>query len=271
MGMVVVDRGAVARFARHRRLARSPGPRSSRARSSRAAPRSRSNAWLPRIASGELMVGIMVTEPDYGSDVAGVEGDRRRRPTAAGSHQRREDVGDVRGPRRRAHAARAHRSRSLGRAPRPVDLRHREGTRRRPRFAFDDGTAASSKAARSTPSATAACTPTRSRSTTGSCPAENLVGVEAGHRPRLLPADGRLRERPAADRGARRRPHAGRVRSRHRVRAGTQGVRRAVFDYQLVEGEARAHGRAHPGRPAVLVRRRAGRWRTARARSKRRW
>ncbi len=28
--------------------------------------------WLPRIASGELVVGVMVTEPDYGSDVAGV-------------------------------------------------------------------------------------------------------------------------------------------------------------------------------------------------------
>jgi (2S)-methylsuccinyl-CoA dehydrogenase len=28
--------------------------------------------WLPRIASGELMAGIMVTEPDFGSDVAGV-------------------------------------------------------------------------------------------------------------------------------------------------------------------------------------------------------
>ena len=28
--------------------------------------------WLPRIATGELMCGIMVTEPDYGSDVAGV-------------------------------------------------------------------------------------------------------------------------------------------------------------------------------------------------------
>jgi (2S)-methylsuccinyl-CoA dehydrogenase len=28
--------------------------------------------WLPRIASGELMVGVMVTEPDYGSDVAGI-------------------------------------------------------------------------------------------------------------------------------------------------------------------------------------------------------
>ena len=31
------------------------------------------HAWLPRIASGELMVGIMVTEPDFGSDVAGVK------------------------------------------------------------------------------------------------------------------------------------------------------------------------------------------------------
>ncbi|MBM3660710.1 MAG: acyl-CoA dehydrogenase [Actinobacteria bacterium] len=28
--------------------------------------------WLPRIAAGELMVGIMVTEPDYGSDSANV-------------------------------------------------------------------------------------------------------------------------------------------------------------------------------------------------------
>ena len=29
--------------------------------------------WLPRIASGELLAGIMVTEPDFGSDVAGVK------------------------------------------------------------------------------------------------------------------------------------------------------------------------------------------------------
>ena len=29
--------------------------------------------WLPRIAGGELMVGVMVTEPDYGSDVAGIK------------------------------------------------------------------------------------------------------------------------------------------------------------------------------------------------------
>ena len=29
--------------------------------------------WLPRIAAGELMVGVMVTEPDYGSDVAHIK------------------------------------------------------------------------------------------------------------------------------------------------------------------------------------------------------
>lgn len=29
--------------------------------------------WLPRLASGEVMVGISVTEPDYGSDVASVK------------------------------------------------------------------------------------------------------------------------------------------------------------------------------------------------------
>lgn len=31
------------------------------------------NTWLPRIASGEVMVGISVTEPDVGSDVASVK------------------------------------------------------------------------------------------------------------------------------------------------------------------------------------------------------
>jgi (2S)-methylsuccinyl-CoA dehydrogenase len=35
--------------------------------------------WLPKIASGELMVGISVTEPDIGSDVAGVKCRAERR------------------------------------------------------------------------------------------------------------------------------------------------------------------------------------------------
>jgi (2S)-methylsuccinyl-CoA dehydrogenase len=31
------------------------------------------HGWLPQIATGERIVGVMVTEPDYGSDVAGVK------------------------------------------------------------------------------------------------------------------------------------------------------------------------------------------------------
>jgi (2S)-methylsuccinyl-CoA dehydrogenase len=31
------------------------------------------HAWLPQIATGERVVGVMVTEPDFGSDVAGVK------------------------------------------------------------------------------------------------------------------------------------------------------------------------------------------------------
>ena len=40
-------------------------------------------AWLPRIASGELMVGISVTEPDIGSDVASLK-TRAERATVDG-------------------------------------------------------------------------------------------------------------------------------------------------------------------------------------------
>ncbi|MGH9000533.1 MAG: acyl-CoA dehydrogenase family protein [Acidimicrobiia bacterium] len=36
--------------------------------------------WLPRIAGGEAMVGVMVTEPDYGSDVAGLKTTATRTP-----------------------------------------------------------------------------------------------------------------------------------------------------------------------------------------------
>src|SRR5271166_5807479 len=39
--------------------------------------------WLPRIASGEVMVGISVTEPDVGSDVASVKC-RAERATVGG-------------------------------------------------------------------------------------------------------------------------------------------------------------------------------------------
>ena len=38
--------------------------------------------WLPQLATGEIMAGVAVTEPDFGSDVAGItvtaSPDRRR-------------------------------------------------------------------------------------------------------------------------------------------------------------------------------------------------
>ena len=65
-------------------------------------------------------------------------------------------------------------------------------------------------------------------------PAENLIGGDERARPRLLPPDGRVRERPAADRGARRRSHAGRVRSgARRTRRSARCSAEPVFDYQL--------------------------------------
>jgi (2S)-methylsuccinyl-CoA dehydrogenase len=37
-------------------------------------------AWLPRLASGEIMVAVAVTEPDYGSDVAAIKVSARPAP-----------------------------------------------------------------------------------------------------------------------------------------------------------------------------------------------
>ena len=79
--------------------------------------------WLPKLATAEVMPAVAVTEPDYGSDVAGIKvtatpapGPERRGRLG---DQRREDVVHVRRPRRRAHAARPHRPRPLEDPPRP--------------------------------------------------------------------------------------------------------------------------------------------------------
>ncbi|MEE2679982.1 MAG: acyl-CoA dehydrogenase family protein [Myxococcota bacterium] len=50
-------------------------------------------AWLPRIAAGEVMVGISVTEPDIGSDVAGVKCRAEKREVDG------EDVWVINGPK----------------------------------------------------------------------------------------------------------------------------------------------------------------------------
>ena len=75
--------------------------------------------WLPKLATAEVMAAVAVTEPDFGSDVAGIkvtatpadgpDGDAGLRD------QRRQDVVHVRRPRRRADAARPHRPRPLAR------------------------------------------------------------------------------------------------------------------------------------------------------------
>ena len=74
-------RGAVLGIARAPAARSSPGRRSSPGPWCTAGPRSRSSRWLPRLATGEVMGAVAVTEPDFGSDVAGVV-------TAATPHRR---------------------------------------------------------------------------------------------------------------------------------------------------------------------------------------
>ena len=163
------DRGAVARLARHRRLARHP-PRDPHARAGRGRHRGAeaavAAAHRDRRADGR----------DHG-DRTRLRLRRRRREGHGRARrrrlarQRRQDVGDVRGPRRRADAARAHRPRPHRRAT--AACRCSSSRSRAPRVTRSSSRTAAAgrwKAARSTRSATAACTRTRSRSRTGSCP-----------------------------------------------------------------------------------------------------
>ena len=182
-------------------------------------------AWLPRIASGELMVGIMVTEPDFGSDVAGVKVTAaptdggwvvngvktwatfagradvlmllaRTDPDRSKGH-RGLSVLIVEKPRAEGHAF------AFADEPRRQDGRPRDRHDRLPRHALLRSRVRQLVRARRQPHRW------RGRA-----------------RPRLLPPDGGIRERPPANRSPRRRADAGRVRGRHGLRAGTQGVRR---------------------------------------------
>ena len=135
--------------------------------------------WLPKLATTEVMVAVAVTEPDYGSDVAGltVSATPAEGPSGAAGlrDQRRQDLVHVRRPGRRADAARPDRSRPLQDPSRAVAVHRAQAPRRGPRLRLHAGgparTAPSARwrAERSTRSATAACTATRSPSTTGGC------------------------------------------------------------------------------------------------------
>ena len=230
------------------------------------------HGWLPRIASGELMVGVMVTEPDFGSDVARLKvtatPSRRRVP-----HQRREDVGDVRRARRHASCS--------SRAPTPTaTLGHRglsmfvvdkepapgHSLRVRPRTA-----AAQWRDGRSTRSGTAACTRTRCRSPTGSCRRRTSSARPAGS---ARASTSRWRASRTAGSRPRRGPSAScRRRSTpgSRTRRSATSSARQVFDYQLSQAKLARMAALDPGGPAVLLRRRTHAWAAARARSRRRW
>ena len=135
-------------------------------------------SWLPRLASAEVLAAVAVTEPDYGSDVAGIV-------TAATPVEGGWVVNGVK--TWCTFAARADVLMLLARTDPDRSLAHRGISMfvvEKPRgdghgfvFTQEQGpgrppgsTAVAWRAAPSTPWGTAACTPTSSPSRTGSCP-----------------------------------------------------------------------------------------------------
>ena len=92
--------------------------RSSRPTSCTTAPRSRRRRWLPRMASGEFIGAIAMTEPGAGSDLQGRQDDGPARRQSL-CPQRAEDLHHQRPARRSRHRRRQDRSRRAApRAPR---------------------------------------------------------------------------------------------------------------------------------------------------------
>ena len=240
----------------------SPDPRSSPGPSSTGGTEEQKQHWLPKLATAEVMGAVAVTEPDFGSDVAGVVTAATDRRGLA--DQRGEDLVHVRRPGRRAHAAGPHRPRPAEGPPGPVAVPGGEAPGRRPRLRLHPG----ARARTAVRSDSAGRMEGRAIDTLGYrgmhsyevafenwfVPDANLVGGEERPGPGLLPPDAGLRERPPADRGAGRRGHAGRLRGGPRVRREPGGVRRADRRLPADPGQAGPDGRAHPGGPPVLLR-----------------
>ncbi len=136
--------------------------------------------WLPKLATAEVMAAVAVTEPDFGSDVAGIKvtATAADGPDGASGYVingvktwctfgARADVLMLLA-RTDPDRAKTHRGLSLFIVPKP------RGARARLRVHPDRRSPAARsgrwRVARSTRSATAACTATRSPSTTGGCP-----------------------------------------------------------------------------------------------------
>ena len=216
------------------------------------------------------MVGVMVTEPDFGSDVAGIKVTATR-PTAGYRPQRREDVGTFAGradalmllARTDPDRTSGHRGLSLFVVEKPPAAGHH--------FAFEqpgggkmEGRAIDTLGYRGMHSYEVAFDD-------WFVPAENLVGGEGGLGKGFYLQmegfeNGRLQTAARAVGLMQAAFEAGLAYAQERARLRQAGVR-----LPAVAGQARPDGRAHPGRAPVLLRRRPPDGRRAKARSRRRW
>ena len=222
--------------------------------------------WLPKLATAEVMNAVAVTEPDYGSDVAGVKvaaTPAQLDGVEGWLDQRCQDVVHLRRPRRCADAARPHRSRSFGRTPRAVDVHRAQAARRGTRVRGAAGRDGGSRLGQDGGPGD------RHHRLPGHALLRGLPRglVRAGGQPDrrrgrqgqgLLLPDGRIRERAPPDRSAGHRRHAGRLRSGDDLCRGSQRLRPAHRRVPAHPGQADPDGRADPGRPTVQLRRRAG-------------
>ena len=226
--------------------------------------------WLPSIAAGELMVGVMVTEPDYGSDVAGIG--TMATPVDGGYR--------INGVKTWAtFAGRANLLMLLARTDPDRSLTHRGLSL----FVVEKDAVPGHAFALEQPEGgklegraidTLGYRGMHSYEVSFSdwfVPAENLVGEAGGLGKGFYLQmegfeNGRLQTAAAC-----RRPHAGRVRRRARVRAGAHGVRQAGVRLPAQSHEAGAHGRAHrrPGASSPTTSPAA--WAAAKGRCRRRW
>ena len=210
--------------------------------------------WLPKLASAEILAAVAVTEPDYGSDVAGIV--TSATPVEGGwvingvktwcTFAARADVLMLLA-RTDPDRSLAHRGISMFVVEKPrgdgkgfVFTQDGDSRNARPTSRRDD-----SRAGPSTPSATGACTPTSSPSRTGSCPRPTWSGAATAS---ARASTSRCR----ASRTAGSRPRPGRSASCRRPtrRRRPTPPERKVFgspigDYQLTQAKL--------GRMAVLI------------------
>ena len=171
------------------------------------------------------MAAVAVTEPDFGSDVAGmkVTATPARAPTARPARSSTASRRGARSPPAPTCCmllARTDPDRSQD-PPRPVDVRRAQAARRGPRLRVHPGGPATARGGKmeGRPIDTIGYRGMHSYEIAFDnwwVPAEQPHRRRGRPRQGLLPPDGGLRERPAADRGPRRRRDAGRVRGRAR-------------------------------------------------------